>query len=151
MPWTTGEVLPDEHHFLVVIRHPTIFTGSGANHRLPPVIAMSNVCSFWTTARAAPTNCAAIYLAGQFGHGVDRAYPWTHKSTLFYMLIQDAPPAVNGVGLPLSCFMVLIQTPFSARSLTTAVMQDGDYFTTGLYEARDSLIGWDMVMTLACG
>ncbi len=120
-----------------------IFTGSGANPNAVPNSHRHEQCLFFLDnhARLALTDCAAIYLAGQFGHAVDEGQPW-NSIVIRRSLIQRCTTGGEWNGSAIQFLQsALIETPYD-----TDVFNDGDedgiYFTTGEYVVRDSLIGW---------
>lgn len=121
----------------------TIFTGSGAD---PNAVSQSHrreQCLFYmdNRSRLALTNCAAISLAGQFGHGVNRGEPWS-QVVLSRTLVQRCTTGGEWNGSSLKILnSALIEMP-----AVTPAFNDGDedglYFTSGQCDIRDSLIGW---------
>jgi hypothetical protein len=119
-----------------------IFTGSGADpqggagHR-------SEQCLFYLENHAglSLTDCAAIDLVGQFGHGVDSGQPW-NRIVITRSLIQRC---ITGGEWNGSSFRflnsALIEVPYATPVFANRD-EDGIYFTTGEFEVRDSLIGW---------
>jgi len=127
-----------------LVANAAIFTGSGANASAVANSHRHEQCLFYLDnhARLALTNCAAIYLAGQFGHGVDRGLPW-NQIDLVHTLIQRCTTGGEWNGSALKLLQsALIETPYE-RPVFNDGDEDGIYFTTGAYEVRDSLIGWN--------
>jgi len=120
-----------------------IFTGSGADPNGVPNSHRHEQCLFYcdNSPRLTLTDCAAIYLAGQFGHGVDRGQPWT-SITITRTLIQRCTTGGEWNG----CALQFLQSALIETPADDPVFIDGDndgiYFTTGQYVVRDSLIGW---------
>jgi len=92
------------------------------------------------------TNCAAIYMAGQFGHGTagttNSSDPnWT-VINIVHTLIQHCVTGGEWNG----CRMKLLNSAVIEMPFVTPVFADADedgiYFTSGEFEVRDSLIGW---------
>ncbi len=120
----------------------TIFVGSGAD---PNAVSghRHEQCLFYMDnhARLALTDCAAIYLAGQFGHGVDRGSPLIQVE-ITRTLIQRCITGGEWNGSALKLLQsALIEVPYATGEFYNGD-EDGIYFTTGEYEVRDSLIGW---------
>jgi len=121
----------------------TIFTGSGADPNAVPQSHRHEQCLFYLDnhSRLSLTNCAAISLAGQFGHGNDQGQPWS-EVTLAHTLVQRCTTGGEWNG----CSIRILQSAIIEVPEMTPVFNDGDedgiYFTTGKYEVRDSLVGW---------
>lgn len=94
--------------------------------------------------RVALTNCAAIYLAGQFHHSFDRGQPYA-TMTVVDSLIQRCTTAgeFNGCSLTLHR-SALIEVPYEDPFYCADpdCDHDGFYLNAGIHELRDSLIGW---------
>ncbi len=121
----------------------TIFTGSGADPNAVPNSHRHEQCLFYLDnhAHLSLSDCAAMYLAGQFGHAVDEGQPW-NDIVVRRSLIQRCTTGGEWNGSSIQFLQsALIETPYE-----TGVFSDGDedgiYFTTGQYIVRDSLIGW---------
>lgn len=120
-----------------------IFTGSGANPTAVPNSHRNEQCLFYCDnhSRLALTNCAAINLAGQFGHAVDAGTPWNDIS-IVRTLIQRCTTGGEFNGSSIQFLQsALIETPYETPVFDNGD-EDGIYFTTGQYVVRDSLIGW---------
>lgn len=95
-------------------------------------------------ARAAMTNCAAIYLAGQFQHSIDRSTPYATVAVVD-TLIQRCTTAgeFNGCSLTL-LGSALVEVPNEDQFYCSNpdCDHDGFYLNAGVHEIRDSLIGW---------
>jgi hypothetical protein len=120
----------------------TIFTGSGASPGGVPSHRPEQCLFFMQNhSQFNLTNCAAISLAGQFGHAVDSGQPWNSVS-IVRSLIQRCTTGGEWNGTALHLLQsALLETPYM-----TDVFNDGDedgiYFTTGQYLVEDSLVGW---------
>lgn len=95
-------------------------------------------------ARAALTNCAALWLAGQFFHSTDRGAPYA-SFTMVRSLIQRCTTGgeFNGTSLRFleSAF---VEVPWDDDDFGSDPDSDHDgfYLNAGVHELRDSLIGW---------
>jgi hypothetical protein len=121
----------------------TIFTGSGAHPNGVPESHRHEQGLFFCDnhSKLSLTNCAAINLNGQLGHGTDRGQP-LNEINIVRTLIQRCTTGGEWNGCDIKFLQsALIEVPYE-----TPVFNDGDedgiYFTTGRYEVRDSLIGW---------
>jgi hypothetical protein len=95
-------------------------------------------------ARAAMTNCAAIYLAGQFHHSIDRGSPYA-TVTVVDSLIQRCTTAGEFNGCSLTFLnSALIEVPYEDPFYCADpdCDHDGFYLNAGVHEIRDSLVGW---------
>lgn len=95
-------------------------------------------------ARAALTNCAAIYSAGQFFHSYDRPAPYA-SFTMVGSLIQRCTTGGEFNSCSLRFLQsAFIEVPFDSGDYGTVIDSDYDgfYLNTGMHELRDSLIGW---------
>ncbi len=95
-------------------------------------------------ARAAMTNCAAIYLAGQFQHSIDRGTPYA-TVTVVDSLIQRCTTAgeFNGCSLTfLNSALLEIPNEDQFYCANPDCDHDGFYLNAGIHEIRDSLVGW---------
>ena len=120
----------------------TIFTRSGsrqsgfAGHR-------SEQCLFYLDnhSQLTLTDCAAIDLAGQFGHAFNRGLPW-NRITLTRCLVQKCVTGGEWNG----CSMQILQSALIEMPYATPIFadddEDGIYFTAGDYLVKDSLVGW---------
>ncbi len=92
------------------------------------------------------TNCAAIYMAGQFGHATgvatNAADPnWTVVN-IVHSLVQHCVTAGEWNGCDLKLLdSAIIEMPFVTPNFDDAD-EDAIYFTSGKYEVRNCLIGW---------
>ncbi|HWI59721.1 MAG TPA: hypothetical protein VNZ22_21010, partial [Bacillota bacterium] len=121
----------------------TIFTGSGANASAVPNSHRHEQCLFYCDnhAHLSLTDCAALSLAGQFGHGVDRGQPW-NDIAIVRTLIQRCATGGEWNGSSIQFLQsALMETPYDTGTFNDGD-EDGIYFTTGQYVVRDSLIGW---------
>lgn len=95
-------------------------------------------------ARATLTNCAAIYLAGQFQHSIDRGTPYA-TVTVVDSLIQRCTTAgeFNGCSLTfLNSALLEIPNEDQFYCADPDCDHDGFYLNAGVHEIRDSLVGW---------
>jgi len=95
-------------------------------------------------ARVALTNCAAIYLAGQFHHSLDQSAPYA-SVTMVGSLIQRCTTAGEFNSCSLTFLRsALIEVPYEdpLYCADPDCDHDGFYLNTGTHELRDSLIGW---------
>jgi hypothetical protein len=95
-------------------------------------------------ARVALTNCAAIYLAGQFHHSLDQSAPYA-SVTMVNSLIQRCTTAGEFNSCSLTFLQsALIEVPYEdpLYCADPDCDHDGFYLNTGTHELRDSLIGW---------
>jgi hypothetical protein len=123
----------------------TIFVSAGAvqsgfpGHRSEqPLFYLDN------RARVALTNCAAIYLAGQFHHSIDRGQPYA-SVTVVGTLIQRCTTAGEFNGCSLSFLRsAFIEAPYEDQFFCADpdCDHDGFYLNQGVHELRDSLVGW---------
>jgi hypothetical protein len=124
-----------------------IFVGSGANpnggagHR-------PEQCLFFLDhrPRLALTNCAAIYMAGQFGHAsagsTNASDPaWTVVNVV-HTLVQRCITGGEWNGCELKLLdSAIIEVPFATPDFAD-LDEDAIYFTSGEFEVRNTLIGW---------
>ena len=97
-----------------------------------------------TRGQVALTNCAAIYLAGQFHHSFDRSPPYA-SVTLVGSLIQRCTTAgeFNGCSLRfLDSALIEVPSEDGLYCDDPDCDHDGFYLNQGVHELRDSLIGW---------
>jgi hypothetical protein len=95
-------------------------------------------------ARVGLTNCAAIYLAGQFHHSIDRDAPYA-TVTMVGCLIQRCTTAGEFNGCSLTFRQsALIEAPYEdpLYCANPDCDHDGFYLNEGIHELRDSLVGW---------
>lgn len=95
-------------------------------------------------ARVALTNCAAIYLAGQFHHSLDQSAPYA-SVTMVGSLIQRCTTAGEFNSCSLTFLQsALIEVPYEDPFYCADpdCDHDGFYLNTGTHLLRDSLIGW---------
>lgn len=120
-----------------------IFTGSGAAPNAVPNSHRHEECLFFLDnhAELRLTNCAAISLAGQFGHSVDRGLPWNQVS-LVDSLVQRCITGGEWNGAAITVLRsALVEMPFERLKFNDGD-EDGIYFTTGEFRVYDSLFGW---------
>ena len=96
--------------------------------------------------RLALTNCAAIYLAGQFGHAsaitTNASDPTWTVVNIVHTLVQRGVTGGEWNGCTLKLLnSALLEMPYATDVFADAD-EDGIYFTTGEYVIRDSLVGW---------
>jgi hypothetical protein len=96
--------------------------------------------------RLALTNCAAIYMAGQFGHATvvttNASDPnWTVVN-IVHSLVQHCVTAGEWNGCSLKLLnSAIIEMPFITSTFLDND-EDGIYFTAGEYQVANTLVGW---------
>jgi hypothetical protein len=130
-----------------LVANGTIFIASGADPK-GGAGHKPQQCLFYIDERPrlALTNCAAIDLAGQFGHvasGMTNASDtaWTEVN-IVHTLVQRCVTGGEWTCCKLKLLhSAILEVPY-ATSQFADDDEDGIYFTSGEYEVRDSVIGW---------
>ncbi|HXJ55382.1 MAG TPA: hypothetical protein VNU68_01845 [Verrucomicrobiae bacterium] len=124
-----------------------IFVGSGAQQTgFPGHKPQQSLFYLDQRPRLALTNCAAIYLAGQFGHAsaisTNASDPnWTVVN-IVHTLVQRCVTGGEWNGCALKLIRsALLEIPY-ATDIFADADEDGIYFTTGEYLVQDSVVGW---------
>jgi hypothetical protein len=125
----------------------TIFVASGAQQSgFPGHKPQQPLLMIDRRPRVALTNCAAIYMAGQFGHATavstNASDPAWTVINFVHTLVQRCITGGEWNGCRLKLLQsALIEIPFATPTFADAD-EDAIYFTTGEYDVRDTLIGW---------
>jgi len=124
-----------------------IFVGSGAQQTgFPGHKPQQSLFYLDKRPRLALTNCAAIYLAGQFGHAsaisTNASDPSWTVVNLVHTLVQRCVTGGEWNGCTLKILRsAVLEMPYATDTFADAD-EDGIYFTTGEYVVQDSLVGW---------
>ena len=124
-----------------------IFVGSGAQQTgFPGHKPQQSLFYLDKRPRLALTNCAAIYLAGQFGHAsaisTNANDPTWTVVNIVHTLVQRCVTGGEWNGCTFKLInSALLEMPYATDTFADAD-EDGIYFTTGEYLLQDSLVGW---------